>query len=85
MNNDLLPSPSNFFSEWYDSSGRNGLGSAVLPSPLVFQTPNDARNTLGFGLRDAAREAESGEKRKESVAELEGKDGDGKKIKTGAS
>jgi hypothetical protein len=57
----------------------------VLPSPLLFQTPNDARNSLGFGLRDAARDAESGEKRKEGVAELEAKDGDAKKTKTGAS
>ena len=85
MNNDLLPSPSNFFSEWYDS-GRNGLNSAVLPSPLVFQTPADARG-LGFGTRDAAREAAdqaNGEKRKGSV-DLPDKEGNAKKVKTGAS
>ncbi|KAJ9615523.1 resistance to lethality of mkk1p386 overexpression [Cladophialophora chaetospira] len=85
MNTDLLPSPSNFFSEWYDS-GRNGLNSAVLPSPLVFQTPADARG-LGFGSRDAAREAAdqaNGEKRKGSLDAAE-KEGDAKKIKTGAS
>ena len=85
MNNDLLPSPSNFFSDWYDS-GRNGLNSAVLPSPLVFQTPADARS-LGFGSRDAAREASessNGEKRKGST-DLGEKEGDAKKIKTGAS
>jgi transcription factor RLM1 len=85
MNNDLLPSPSNFFSEWYDS-GRNGLNSAVLPSPLVFPTPADSRG-LGFGSRDAAREAASeqanGEKRKGS-ADLGEKEGDAKKVKTGA-
>ena len=81
MNNDLLPSPSNFFSEWTYDSGRNG--SAVLPSPLVFQTPADARS-LGFGSRDAAKEAEqaNGEKRKGST-DLAEKEGDVKKIKTG--
>ncbi len=85
MNNDLLPSPSNFFSEWYDS-GRNGLNSAVLPSPLVFQTPADARS-LGFGSRDAARDAaeqSNGEKRKGSMDMAE-KEEDAKKVKTGAS
>jgi hypothetical protein len=86
MNNDLLPSPSNFFSEWYDS-GRNGLNSAVLPSPLVIPTPADGR-ALGFGSRDAAREAASeqanGEKRKGSL-DMTDKEGDVKKIKTGAS
>ncbi|ETI26253.1 hypothetical protein G647_03030 [Cladophialophora carrionii CBS 160.54] len=85
MNMDLLPSPSNFFSEWVDSS-RNGLGSAVLPSPLVFPTPADPRG-LGFGSRDAAREAAeqtNGEKRKGSI-ELAEKEGDAKKVKTGPS
>ncbi|KIW87664.1 uncharacterized protein Z519_11638 [Cladophialophora bantiana CBS 173.52] len=80
MNNDLLPSPSNFFSEW-------DRMSAVLPSPLVFPTPADGRG-LGFGSRDAAREAASeqanGEKRKGSV-DLPEKEGDVKKVKTGAS
>jgi len=75
MNNDLLPSPSNFFSEWYDS-GRNG--SAVLPSPLVFPTPSDNRNT-GFGGRDVTSDA-NGEKRKGE--ELVEKEGDAKKVKT---
>ncbi|EXJ88313.1 MADS-box transcription factor, other eukaryote [Capronia coronata CBS 617.96] len=79
MNNDLLPSPSNFFSEWYES-GRSGggLNSAVLPSPLVFPTPQDSRG-LGFGSRDAANEA-NGEKRKGSVDQGE-KEGDAKKVK----
>ncbi|RVX66350.1 hypothetical protein B0A52_09958 [Exophiala mesophila] len=72
MNNDLLPSPSNFFSEWYD----NGRNSAVLPSPLVFPTPSNDRG-LGFGSRDQANES-SGEKRKGSVDEREG---DAKKVK----
>ncbi|OAL27659.1 hypothetical protein AYO20_09732 [Fonsecaea nubica] len=80
MNNDLLPSPSNFFSEW-------DRMSAVLPSPLVFPTPADAK-ALGFGSRDAAREAASeqanGEKRKGSV-DMGDKEGDIKKLKTGAS
>lgn len=78
MNNDLLPSPSNFFSDWYDSGRNGGLNSGVLPSPLVFPTPSDSRGT-GFGSRDAANEA-AGEKRKGSV-ELE-KEGDAKKVKT---
>ena len=79
MNNDLLPSPSNFFSEWYDSGRNGGLNSAVLPSPLVFPTPADARG-LGFGSRDAANEA-NGEKRKGSL-DLAEKEGDPKKLKT---
>ena len=61
------------------------MNSAVLPSPLVFQTPADARS-LGFGSRDAAREAAdqaNGEKRKGSM-DME-KEGDAKKVKTGAS
>lgn len=66
MNNDLLPSPSNFFSEW-------GLNSAVLPSPLTFNTPADAQ-AQGFGRGD-----EGGEKRKGS---LEDREGEPKKIKT---
>jgi len=79
MNNDLLPSPSNFFSEWYDS-GRNTLNSAVLPSPLVFPTPADARSGLGFGSRDAANES-NGEKRKTSI-DMQDREGDAKKVKT---
>lgn len=85
MNNDLLPSPSNFFSEWYDSGRNGGLNSAVLPSPLAFPTPADARG-LGFGSRDAAREAgndSNGEKRKGSV-DLPDKDGEVKRVKTGS-
>lgn len=79
MNNDLLPSPSNFFSEWYESGRNGGLNSAVLPSPLVFPTPQDSRG-LGFGTRDTPTEA-SGEKRKGSVDHGE-KEGDAKKVKT---
>ncbi|KAK4938630.1 resistance to lethality of mkk1p386 overexpression [Elasticomyces elasticus] len=77
MNNDLLPSPSNFFSEWYDSGARNG--SAVLPSPLVFPTPSDSRNS-GFGGRDVTSDA-NGEKRK-GDSDLAEKEGDVKKVKT---
>ncbi|KIW56797.1 hypothetical protein PV05_05426 [Exophiala xenobiotica] len=81
MNNDLLPSPSNFFSEWYDSGRNGGLNSAVLPSPLVFPTPSDTRG-LGFGSRDAVSEAAAnGEKRKSSMDMAE-KEGDVKKVKT---
>ncbi|EXJ78368.1 MADS-box transcription factor, other eukaryote [Capronia epimyces CBS 606.96] len=79
MNNDLLPSPSNFFSEWYESGRTGGMNSGVLPSPLVFPTPADSRG-LGFGGRDAANEA-NGEKRKGSVDHAE-KEGDAKKVKT---
>lgn len=79
MNNDLLPSPSNFFSEWYDS-GRNPLNSAVLPSPLVFPTPADARSGLGFSNRDASNES-NGEKRKTSI-DMQDREGDAKKVKT---
>lgn len=80
MNNDLLPSPSNFFSEWFDGGRNGGVNSAVLPSPLVFPTPSEGRN-LGFGSRDAAHEANAnGEKRKGSV-DMADKE-DVKKIKT---
>ena len=73
MSNELLPSPSNFFSEWGDF-GRNGLNSAVLPSPLTFPTPADARGP-GFGRDDGAL----GEKRKGSVSDDRG---DNKKVRT---
>lgn len=79
MNTDLLPSPSNFFSEWYDS-GRNNLNSAVLPSPLVFPTPADARTGPGFGGRDGSTDS-SGEKRKTSV-DMQDREGEAKKVKT---
>jgi transcription factor RLM1 len=43
MSNELLPSPSNFFSEWGDWSRGGGTGmSAVLPSPMG--------GGLGFGI-----------------------------------
>lgn len=77
MNTDLLPSPSNFFSEWYDS-GRNN--SAVLPSPLVFPTPADARTGLGFSGRDGSTDS-NGEKRKTSI-DMQDREGDAKKVKT---
>ncbi|EHY53844.1 resistance to lethality of mkk1p386 overexpression [Exophiala dermatitidis] len=80
MNNDLLPSPSNFFSEWYESGRNGGLNSAVLPSPLVFPTPQDSKG-IGFGGRDGGGNEANGEKRKGSV-DLSEKEGDAKKVKT---
>jgi len=37
FNGELLPSPSNIFSEWSASFGR--AGDAMIPSPINFQTP----------------------------------------------
>ncbi|RMZ76118.1 hypothetical protein DV738_g5092, partial [Chaetothyriales sp. CBS 135597] len=49
MSNELLPSPSNFFSEWGDfSRNGGGLNSAVLPSPLIFPTPAEVRNPAPY-------------------------------------
>lgn len=92
MSNELLPSPSNFFSEWGDF-GRGGLNSAVLPSPLAFPTPNDGKGPSGLGLA-VAREEGSGssggvnasgntgnEKRKGSVEGLS-EAAEAKRIKT---
>ena len=92
MSSELLPSPSNFFSEWGDFSrgGSGSLNSAVLPSPLGFPTPADARGP-GFGRPEATGEGvggeggvggvgHSGDKRKSSTGP-EGS-GDGKRVKT---
>jgi transcription factor RLM1 len=73
MSNELLPSPSNFFSEWGDF-GRNGLNSAVLPSPLTFPTPDQTRGS-SFNSRDEA----AGDKRKNSI---EAESAEAKRIKT---
>ncbi|RDW86708.1 SRF-type transcription factor RlmA [Aspergillus mulundensis] len=55
----LLPSPSSFFpAEW--GFGRSGPDSNILPSPLVFPTPQ-VQNGPGFG-----REEEPDKKRKSS-------------------
>ena len=78
MSNELLPSPSNFFSEWGDwSRGGGGTGmSAVLPSPMG--------GGLGFGMTPADERAKPTswggvpEKRKNE----EEADGEGKKVKT---
>lgn len=53
MSNELLPSPSNFFSEWGDwSRGGTGTGmSAVLPSPMG--------GGLGFGMTPADERAKN--------------------------
>ena len=74
MSNELLPSPSNFFSEWGDF-GRNGLNSAVLPSPLTFPTPGEARAGASFAPRDGDGNSD---KRKNSVEESQ----EVKRIKT---
>jgi transcription factor RLM1 len=75
MSNELLPSPSNFFSEWGDFGRSGGLNSAVLPSPLTFPTPAEAR-----GTSLASREGEgNGDKRKNSV---EAESQEVKRIKT---
>ena len=75
MSNELLPSPSNFFSEWGDFGRNGGLNSAVLPSPMTFSTPADTR-----GASFASKEGESSsDKRKNSV---EAETQDAKRIKT---
>ncbi|ETN36956.1 uncharacterized protein HMPREF1541_07944 [Cyphellophora europaea CBS 101466] len=80
MSNELLPSPSNFFSEWGDwSRGGGGTGmSAVLPSPMggglgFGMTPSDERGGA------AAKWGGVPEKRK---GEDEGAVGDEKRVKT---
>jgi transcription factor RLM1 len=53
MSNELLPSPSNFFSEWGDWARGGGTGmSAVLPSPMG--------GGLGFGMTPAEERAKGG-------------------------
>lgn len=69
MEQSLIASPGGMFSDW-DNWGRGGLNSAVLPSPLTFPTPADAKPPMLFGR-------EEGEKRKgEELA------GDVKRVKT---
>ena len=88
MSSELLPSPSNFFSEWGDFSrgGSGSLNSAVLPSPLAFPTPADARGP-GFSRQESTGDGvaagavgPTGDKRKSSTGP-EGS-GDGKRVKT---
>ncbi|KAL4810166.1 hypothetical protein BDV18DRAFT_130414 [Aspergillus unguis] len=70
----LLPSPSSFFpAEW--GFGRSGPDSNILPSPLVFPTPQ-AQNGPGFG-----REEEQDKKRKSPDSGPSG-EGATKKAKT---
>ncbi|KAL4988321.1 hypothetical protein BDW68DRAFT_159491 [Aspergillus falconensis] len=70
----LLPSPSSFFpAEW--GFGRSGPDSNILPSPLVFPTPQ-VQNGPGFG-----REEEQDKKRKSPDSGPTG-EGAAKKAKT---
>ena len=48
MEQSLIASPGGLFSDW-DNWGRGGLNSAVLPSPLTFPTPSDAKPPVLFG------------------------------------
>jgi len=69
MEQSLLASPSGMFSDW-DNWGRGGLNSAVLPSPLTFPTPSDAKPPVLFGGKTEGVE----EKRKaEEIAGAEAK------------
>lgn len=73
MEQSLLASPSGMFSDW-DSWGRGGLNSAVLPSPLTFPTPSDAKPPVLFGGKNEGGD----EKRK--AEEIAG--GEAKRLKT---
>lgn len=74
MEQSLIASPSGLFSDW-DNWGRNGLGSAVLPSPLTFPTPSGERPPNFFGKSEAGS---SEEKRKAEEVAV----GDAKRVKT---
>ncbi|EMC95431.1 hypothetical protein BAUCODRAFT_25460 [Baudoinia panamericana UAMH 10762] len=81
MNQDLLPSPSNFFPEWGFGRGGGSAGGmdggVGLPSPLNFQTPVVGN---GPGWR---QEEERERERKRGLEEGEGGGGgDGKRVKT---
>lgn len=67
MEQSLIASPGGLFSDW-DNWGRTGLNSAVLPSPLTFPTPAEAKPPVLFG------KSENEEKRKaEEIAGNEAK------------
>ena len=70
----LLPSPNGFY-DW-DSFGKGGLNSAILPSPLTFPTPGNA--TSPSFERSGAGLENSGDKRKGSEERI----GEAKKTKT---
>lgn len=75
--NQMLPSPSQFFADW--PAFRNGDESAVLPSPLTFQTPTFPSGPgLGGG---SGAEGDGGDDRKRKAEEE--KEGVGeKRVKT---
>jgi len=74
MEPSLISSPGGMFSEW-DSWGRGGLNSAVLPSPLTFPTPADAKPPMLFGRGDGG-----GAEEKRKAEEIIG--GEVKRVKT---
>ncbi|RMD42132.1 hypothetical protein DV735_g2977, partial [Chaetothyriales sp. CBS 134920] len=75
MSNELLPSPSNFFSEWGDFSRNGGsLNSAVLPSPLIFPTPAEVRNPGLFERSSAGAGDGGGEGKRKSGEGLVGEE-----------
>jgi hypothetical protein len=80
MSSELLPSPSNFFSEWGDWSRGGGTGmSAVLPSPMG--------GGLGFGITPREEKAGWSQPLVEGVKRKGSEDGapvpdEAKKVKT---
>lgn len=74
MEQSLIASPGGLFSDW-DNWGRNGLGSAVLPSPLTFPTPSGERPPNFFGKSEGPG---NDEKRKAEEVAV----GDAKRVKT---
>ncbi|RMZ86973.1 hypothetical protein DV736_g5798, partial [Chaetothyriales sp. CBS 134916] len=74
MSNELLPSPSNFFSEWGDFGRNGGLNSAVLPSPLAFPTPAEVRNPGLFERSSAGAGDGGGETKRKSGDGLVGEE-----------
>lgn len=74
MEQSLIASPGGLFSDW-DNWGRAGLNSAVLPSPLTFPTPNEAKPPLLFGGKNES--SSNDEKRKAEDAA----GGDAKRVK----
>lgn len=75
MEQSLIASPGGLFSDW-DNWGRGGLNSAVLPSPLTFPTPADAKPPMLFGRNDGGGGGEEKRKAEEMVG------GEAKRLKT---
>lgn len=69
VDNNLLPSPSNFFADW--GYGRSGPDSNVLPSPLNFPTPIKGEGP-GFGREKEGEDSAGTEKRKASIDAIGG-------------